>query len=169
MQKFKNQRQGFIDKKSGTTTPSLQSSRSMVDSSQTQEEETEIECSLCKDTLSLEHFYSNPYGQFGYVSTSKLLYHAYRQTLELDKAPTQVKEESKIGGAGEIKPATPTDPMSLLGDISCLDYVHGTGATFTKCSHYSHFSCLTNYLTLNESDQQKRNMRKIIGFDFDTF
>ena len=44
------------------------------------------ECSLCRETLSLEHFYLHPFGQFAYVSKSKLLSHAYRQALEREKA-----------------------------------------------------------------------------------
>jgi hypothetical protein len=41
----------------------------------------EITCSFCRETLNMDQFYGQPYGHFAYVSQSKLLYHAYRQTL----------------------------------------------------------------------------------------
>lgn len=45
----------------------------------------------------------------------------------------------------------------------------GTGGTLIKCSHYAHYKCLASYLTANEKDQRKRDLRKIIGLDFETF
>ena len=58
--------------------------------------------------------------------------------------------------------------MDVL-DINYLDYIHQTGGTLTKCSHYAHYKCLVAYLTANEQDQRKRDLRKIIGLDFETF
>ena len=60
------------------------------------------------------------------------------------------------------------NPMEEL-DINCLDFINGTGGTLIKCSHYAHYKCLVSYLTTNEQDQRKREMRKIIGLGFDTF
>jgi hypothetical protein len=53
--------------------------------------------------------------------------------------------------------------------INCLEVRNGTGGTLVKCAHYAHSKCLIAYLTANESDSRKRDMRKIIGLDFDTF
>jgi hypothetical protein len=66
-----------------------------------------------------------------------------------------------------VLPPPPLDPLDHV-DINCLN-AKGTGATLIKCSHYSHFKCLTEYLTSNESDTRKRETRKIIGLDFSTF
>jgi hypothetical protein len=52
--------------------------------------EDEVECALCKETLTLEHYYSNPFGQFAYVSSTKLLYHSYRQALTKGKGPLKL-------------------------------------------------------------------------------
>lgn len=57
----------------------------------------------------------------------------------------------------------------MLGDVSYLEYINGTGGTLIKCSHYAHYKCLSSYLTANEADQNKRNIRKIIGLDFNNF
>lgn len=45
----------------------------------------------------------------------------------------------------------------------------GTGGTVIKCSHYSHYKCLNNFLTLNQADHRKAEFRKLIGLDLQTF
>ena len=88
MQQYKKKRLGFAAKaqpslgdESSRSTPAL--SRQSSSMAQTDEDGDHIlpedaECSLCKETLSFDHFYEQPFGQFSYVAKSKLLYHAYR-------------------------------------------------------------------------------------------
>lgn len=92
LKKFQDKRLGYMkSQQSAETPPLLRSSSSFKE---TGEDEGEIECSLCKETLDSDHFYGNPYGQFAYVSNSKLLYHAYRQTLSDTSRSLSVKSES---------------------------------------------------------------------------
>jgi hypothetical protein len=77
-----------------------------------------------------------------------------------------MEEEKKESEEGQVPlPLNPLDHVT----INCLSKKSGTGATLIKCSHYSHFKCVTEYLTSNESDPRKRDTRKIIGLDFSTF
>lgn len=47
--------------------------------------EEEIECSFCKETLMEEHYYNEPYGQFSYITKTKLMYYAVKQTIESNR------------------------------------------------------------------------------------
>ena len=77
----------------------------------------EIQCALCKETLSLDNYYSNPFGQFAYVSNSKLLYHAYKQALTQSqevKEKQEPAEELKASEIDEKEESMPEDPMENL-------------------------------------------------------
>ena len=54
-------------------------------------------------------------------------------------------------------------------EVSYLDEEEHTGGTLVKCTHYAHYKCLNNYLTSNESDRRKSEIRKTIGLNFNTF
>jgi hypothetical protein len=54
-------------------------------------------------------------------------------------------------------------------DLSYLHEVDYAGANIIKCRHYSHYKCINNYLVANEADPRKRDLRKIIGLDLETF
>ncbi len=86
------------------------------------------------------------------------------KVVEEEKKAGEIEEEKK--GSDLEKPLI--NPFEWV-TINCLNKKRGTGATLIKCSHYSHYKCLTEYLTANESDARKRDLRKIIGLDFNTF
>ena len=45
------------------------------------DEDEEIQCSFCRETLVEDNFMADPYGQFAYVTHTKLLHKAYEQTM----------------------------------------------------------------------------------------
>lgn len=53
--------------------------------------------------------------------------------------------------------------------LNCIDNSEKTGGTIIKCMHYSHAKCLQSFLTTNEADSRKRDFKKLIGLDFQTF
>ena len=77
LKKFGTMREGFISKQQGDSLSGSSSAASFRKDIQ-DEAAGELECSLCKEILSLDHYYASPFGQFAYVSNSKLLYHSYR-------------------------------------------------------------------------------------------
>ena len=80
----------------------------------------------------------------------------------------QIEEEKKDYEKEEEKSY---DPSTLIKDLG-IDYLnekHGTGGTLIKCTHFSHYSCLNTYLTTNETDKRKSDIRKLVGLDFETF
>jgi hypothetical protein len=54
-------------------------------------------------------------------------------------------------------------------DLSYLNKKDFCGAEIIKCRHHAHFKCLNNYLVANEADPRKRDLRKLIGLDLETF
>mmetsp|Transcript_25991 Transcript_25991/g.19575 ORF Transcript_25991/g.19575 Transcript_25991/m.19575 type:complete len:101 (+) Transcript_25991:184-486(+) len=62
MAKFQNKRQEYITKNvKEEAVPSLSKGSSFMESSNT-DDESQIECSLCKETLSIDNFYKEPFG-----------------------------------------------------------------------------------------------------------
>ena len=162
LQKFQTQRQSYMKSKSLTQQSETPRSSFRTDTLGDDESEDDIECSLCKESLTTDQFYKHPFGQFAYVSSTKLLFHAYRQALKVE--PTNEDEEEKKGEE-IIEEDNIVDPLQEL-EINCLHKTTGTGGTLIKCSHYAHYKCLMSYLVANEQDQRKREVRKMIGIDF---
>lgn len=42
-------------------------------------------CAICNEELRLDQFSKSPFGNFGYIGKSNVLYHATRQTIEVQK------------------------------------------------------------------------------------
>ncbi|CDW74007.1 zinc finger family protein [Stylonychia lemnae] len=197
MMKFQSKRQKYINKNDiQSTSMSLETSvlnTSRTNSSQMDQslhEDDEIECALCKETLLSDNFYSDPYGQFAYISKSKLMAHTLRQTLGLQnelvkqqKNQFQMQQEKEISSLQEeeeekkdyemiqqsiVKDQDSGENLRDL-DLSYLNETELTGGTMIKCSHYSHFKCLNSYLTAKEADVRKRELSKMIGLDHKTF
>eukprot|EP00347_Sterkiella_histriomuscorum_P017752 403348132 len=187
MQKFQGKRQNYISKQSQSSI-SVQLNRtnsSMTEKISLEDGETN-HCSLCKEELSLDNFFSEPYGQFAYLSRSKLMSHTLKQTLQLQneiiskfntncyqqsndniQEQNQVEEE-KESYQQQINDQVTEETLRTL-DLSYLTEHQKTGGTIIKCSHYSHYKCLNDYLITNESDIRKRESRKLIGLDFNNF
>lgn len=69
------------------------------------------------------------------MSNTKLLYHAYRQTLSKYR-PKQSDAEEEMKES-EIPEESHYDPMEDEF-INCLEINNGTGGTIVKCAHYAH-------------------------------
>eukprot|EP00347_Sterkiella_histriomuscorum_P006425 403352821 len=185
MNKFKNKRSNFISKQQESSNINMEE----VKQATIQEEEKtsqfsnndqnlqsrdrinsedHFECAYCREILNTENFFENPYGQFAYISSSKLMYHSINQTIEAQKlifndqdALINQEEDDWVAeeeGYAKIRTnyAKELQPNFLVQE----DF---SGGTLIKCSHYAHSKCLSKYIETQENDEDMRKERKILG------
>ena len=70
LKKFESKRHAYIKKNLDETLNR--------ESSFKQDDNDTVECAVCKEILSLETFASHPYGQFAYISKTKLMWHTLK-------------------------------------------------------------------------------------------
>eukprot|EP00347_Sterkiella_histriomuscorum_P012442 403368557 len=185
MNKFKNKRSNFISKQQESSNINMEEvkqatayeeekSSQFSNNDQNQQSrdrinsEDHFECAYCREILNTENFFENPYGQFAYISSSKLMYHSINQTIEAQKlifndqdALLNQEEDDWVAeeeGYAKIRTNYVKDlqPNFLVQE----DF---TGGTLIKCSHYAHSKCLSKYIETQENDEDMRKERKILG------
>lgn len=144
-------------------------------------------CAFCTKEMTQSSFIDNPFGNFGYVQKSKLYYHASQQTVENQRTILKNADLSNQFGEEEQKKGHEYCDFQKLpdedqndkdftiqklelakiisgGNSGFINPYTGSGCVVVNCKHFSHLSCLRDYLHQQQTAAENDNTQKLKGF-----